>query len=261
LVGCKEEKGLDMKKESVIAVIPARYGSSRFAGKPLIMIDGLSLLERTYRRVQLCPEISQCVIATDDERVARHATEFGADTVMTSASCATGTDRIAEAVRLRPDLRSASMIVNIQGDEPCVDPSTISCVIRQLSSCPSDCMATPIAPIHSEEDLTNPNVVKCVKTPSGKALYFSRHVIPGSKQAIRMNGIRYFRHIGLYAYQPEFVLQFAALPPTPLQQAEDLEMLRAIEHGFTIAVVEVARHTPDVNVPSDIEEVKRWITK
>lgn len=244
---------------SMVVVIPARYGSTRFPGKSLVKIDGISLLERTYRRVLLCQLVTHCIIATDDERIAQAAGSFGADVVMTSESCPTGTDRIAEAVRARDDLRRAEMIVNVQGDEPCIDPEAITKVIEVLSSSPGDSIGTAVAPLRSEEELRNRNIVKCVKTTTGRALYFSRHAIPGSKDGIRIPTVPYFRHIGIYAYRPDFLLQFAALPPTPLQRAEDLEMLRAMEHGYTIAVAEVQHHSPDVNVPSDIEEVQRWI--
>lgn len=248
-----------MVSGSVVVVIPARYGSSRFAGKPLCMIDGVSLLERTYQRVKLCPLIDKCLIATDDLRIAKLAFSFGSDVVMTSPNCATGTDRIAEAVRNREELQKASMLVNVQGDEPCIDPETISKVVEVLAASKGDSIGTAVFPITSEKDLLNQNIVKCVKTPSGRALYFSRHPIPGSKEALRIDNTRYFRHVGIYAYSPEFVLRFSSLTPTPLQQAEDLEMLRAMEHGYTIAVTEVPHHSPDVNVPSDIEEVQRWI--
>ena len=199
------------------------------------------------------------MIATDDPRIQEHARSFGADVVMTKPTCATGTDRIAEAIAKREDLQKASMIVNVQGDEPCIDPLTISKIVALLAASPSDSISTAVARIISEQDVINPNVVKCVKTPNGRALYFSRHPIPGSKGPIRMDAIQYFRHIGVYAFRPEFVMQFAALSPTPLQLTEDLEMLRAMEHGYTIAVTEIENHYPDVNVPSDIEEVKRWI--
>jgi 3-deoxy-manno-octulosonate cytidylyltransferase (CMP-KDO synthetase) len=248
-----------MISRSAFVVIPARYGSTRFPGKPLIKINGTCLLERTYRQVLLCPLVSHCVIATDDERIAEAARSFGADVVMTSSSCATGTDRVAEAVRQRDDLKKAEMIVNVQGDEPCIDPDTIATVINILPPSPHDGIGTVIAPIRTEEELLNTNVVKCVKTTAGGVLYFSRHVIPGSKSGIRLDAIPYYRHIGIYSYRPEFLLRFSTLPPTPLQQAEDLEMLRAMEHGFPVTVAEVQHHSPDVNVPSDIEEVEQWI--
>ena len=243
----------------VCVVIPARYASSRFPGKPLALIHGISLLERTYRQVCLCSSVDFCVIATDDIRIATHAEGFGADVVMTSPNCPNGTDRIAEAVAKRSDLQAASMIVNVQGDEPCIDPSTISAVIAVLQASPDASIGTIVSPIQSEQELLNPNIVKCVKTLSGRALYFSRHAIPGSKGAMSTSHTPYYRHVGMYAYRPAFVAQYAKLSPTPLQRAEDLEMLRAMEHGFSIAVAEVPHHSPDVNIPSDIQEVEKWI--
>lgn len=243
----------------VFVVIPARYGSTRFPGKSLCMIDGVCLLERTYRRARLCPLVDHIIIATDDDRIAQAAKAFGADIVLTSKNCETGTDRIAEVVRSRDDVRAAAMIVNVQGDEPCIDPATITKVIEALSSSPEVSIGTAIAPLRSEEELRDKNVVKCVKSTQGRALYFSRHAIPGSREGILINSIPYYRHIGIYSYRPDFLLKFAALPTTPLQQAENLEMLRAMEHGYSIAVAEVQQHSPDVNVPSDIQEVQRWI--
>ena len=240
----------------VSLVIPARYASSRFPGKPLALIQGVSLLERTYRRAASCKQAKTCLIATDDARIASHARSFGADVVMTSPTCPSGTDRIAEVLALRPDLQAASMIVNIQGDEPCLDPETISKVIDALERDPGASIATAVAPLRSEEELLNPNIVKCVKSLSGRALYFSRSPIPGTKSG---QPFPCFRHIGMYAYRPGFVVKYAKLPPTPLQLVEDLEMLRAMEHGFSIAVAEVPRHSPDVNVPSDIQEIEKWM--
>ena len=243
----------------VCVVIPARYASSRFPGKPLALIQGISLLERTYGQVKLCKDVDLCIIATDSQLIADHAQSFGADVVMTSSQCPTGTDRIAEAVKKRADLQTASMIVNVQGDEPCINPGTISKIISVLNEAADASIGTLVSQIHSEKELLDPNIVKCVKTPSGRALYFSRHPIPGSKSGLEMGNTPFYRHIGMYAYRPGFVMQYAKMPPTPLQQAEDLEMLRAMEHGFSIAVAEVDHHSPDVNVPSDIQEVEKWI--
>ena len=244
----------------VVAIIPARFASTRFPGKPLVSIKGISLLERTYRQVIKCPEITRVIIATDDERILDCAQKFHAETVLTSSSCPTGTDRIAEVIKKDSCLLEARAIVNVQGDEPCIDPENISKVIDTLLVSTTASIGTLVSPIACESDLRNRNIVKCVKTLSGKALYFSRHAIPGSKKEGELcSGFCYFRHIGLYAYRPPFVLTFASLSPTPLQQAEDLEMLRALEHGYEIHVAEVNHHSPDVNTPEDIEEVIQWI--
>jgi 3-deoxy-manno-octulosonate cytidylyltransferase (CMP-KDO synthetase) len=246
--------------KKAVAIIPARFASTRFPGKPLALIKGQTLLERTYRQVLLCPDISRVIVATDDERIKACAEGFGAEVVMTSASCLSGTDRLAEVVRRDNTLLKASAIVNVQGDEPCVDPKTISKSICALLSDKNISIGTVVAPIKNEEELHNPNIVKCVKTITGKALYFSRLPVPGTKKGANItSGCIYFRHIGMYAFRPDFLLTFATLASTPLQQTEDLEMLRAMEHGYTIGVAEVEHHSPDVNTPQDIEEVTRWI--
>jgi 3-deoxy-manno-octulosonate cytidylyltransferase (CMP-KDO synthetase) len=243
-----------------VAIIPARFSSTRFPGKPLALIKGKTLLERTYNRVQLCRDIDRIIIATDDERIKDCAERFGAEVMMTSATCPTGTDRLAEVVRKDATLMRASAIVNVQGDEPCVDPQTISKALSALLSDKSVSIGTVVAPIKHEQDLQNLNIVKCVKTLTGKALYFSRQALPGTKKGMNfISGCTYFRHIGMYAFRPDFLLLFASLPSSPLQQTEDLEMLRAMEHGYTIGVAEVEHHSPDINTPEDIEEVLTWI--
>ena len=245
---------------NAVAIIPARFASTRFPGKPLVLINGMTLLERTYQRVLLCPDIDRIIIATDDHRIEACAQAFGANVVMTSPTCSTGTDRLAEVVSKDASLRNAKAIVNVQGDEPCVDPKTISKAISALLSDKSISIGTVISPICREQDVINPNIVKCVKAQNGKALYFSRQAIPCPKNGIfDISKYRYFRHIGMYAYRPEFLLTFASLPATPLQITEDLEMLRALEHGYSIGVAEVEHSSPDVNTPQDIEEVSRWI--
>ena len=242
-----------------IVVIPARYESSRFPGKPLFIIDGLSILERTYRQVCKCDHISACFVATDDERIFEHATSFGAKVIMTSKECRSGTDRIAEAMIQSEELMHAPMIVNVQGDEPCIDPANISKVIKVLLLHEEAHIGTLVAPIVREEDLHNPNVVKCVRSTKDTVLYFSRQPIPGTKIGPTLAQSTYLRHIGIFSYRPDFLQIFAKLPETPLQQTEDLETLRAIEHGYTIVAAEVSHHNPDVNVPKDIEEVQKWI--
>lgn len=249
-----------MQKNPVVAVIPARFGSTRFPGKSLFLINGIPLLEHTYRRVKLCPYIDQCLIATDDERIVACAKSFGAEAIMTSPDCQTGTDRIAEVVKARKDLQNASIIVNVQGDEPCIDPVTISEVIQCLRNDPEASVGTAVTLIRTNEELQNPNAVKCVKSTKNRVMYFSRQPLPGCKKGIPLHGsARFFRHIGVYSFRPDFLLKFATLPPTPLQQIEDLEMLRAMEHGYIVAVAEVQNHFPDVNVPEDVKEVERWI--
>lgn len=239
----------------VVVIIPARYASTRFPGKPLATIEGISILERTYKQVLLCPEVDLCIIATDDDRIATHAKSFCKEVVITP-SANTGTDRIAGVVKSRPQLQQAFAIINVQGDEPCLPPTTISAVVKKLRMSSEVQLATAVAPILTQQELNNPNVVKCVRSLDGRALYFSRHPIPFTKSK---DNLPHVRHVGIYGFRPEFLLKFASLPSTPLQQAEDLEMLRAMEHGYQIAVAEVPYHSPDVNIPDDLEEVQQWI--
>jgi len=244
-----------MSSKSVVVVIPARYQSSRFPGKSLKLIGGVSLLERTYRRVLLSPVVTKCVIATDDERIYDHALSFGSQVVMTPRECQTGTDRVAYVVEKDPQLQS-SIIVNVQGDEPCLNPDTITLVVKRLQTMPNANISTVISPIHTEQELENPNIVKCVQTRSGTALYFSRHPIPYQKKG---SSTQYYRHVGIYAFRPNYLLKYSHLPASQLQESEDLEMLKALEDGCTIAVAKIERHAPEVNIPEDIAEVEKWI--
>lgn len=242
-----------------IAIIPARFQSTRFPGKPLVDIGGKSLIQRTWEQAQKCKECSNSIIATDDERIFNHVRSFGADCVMTSVDCPTGTDRLAEVILKRPELLQADVIINVQGDEPCIDPSILSKIAHLLITNKDASIGTAITPIHSEEEFLNPNVVKCVKTPSGKALYFSRSPLPGSKS--KNFGQNAYRHLGIYAFRPKFLPIFAELKPTPLQIFEDLEMLKAMENGYEVYVTEVQTQAPDVNAPEDIEKVLKWLKR
>lgn len=245
-----------------IGIIPARYASTRFPGKPLAMINGKSLIQRTYENAKLIKELNEIVIATDDERIFNHAKEFGAEVVMTSPECPTGTDRIREALKKEERFHEAEFIVNIQGDEPCLNPIVVSKLLECLIKDSEAVAATPICRIVNEEDAMSSSVVKCVKNQYGDALYFSRTLIPaGPKKGYKPN-IVYFRHIGIYAYRREFLETFASLQPTPLQMAEDLEQLKILEWGYKIKVAEVeASAAIEVNHPEDIQKVEHYLCK
>ncbi len=242
-------------------VIPARYESSRFPGKPMAMIQGISLLQRTYMRVKEAKSVSEIFIATDDERIEAHAKSFGAEVIMTSPSCPTGTDRIAEAVRLNPSLQRFDCIVNVQGDEPCISQSTIQEVIDLLRSRRDVDIATAVTPITNDKDLLSPNIVKCVLSKSNTILYFSRMAIPGNKrlQPTTTGRTPYFRHIGIYAFRPKSLLRFSELHATPLQLEEDVEALRALEYDMKLAAIHVKINAPGVDTPEDIEAVELWL--
>jgi 3-deoxy-manno-octulosonate cytidylyltransferase (CMP-KDO synthetase) len=220
----------------VVAIIPARYESSRLPGKVLAPILGKPMIQRVYESVSRARGLKPVLVATDDERVARAVEEFGGRAVMTSRECASGTDRIAEVVR-RSDsgAADADIVVNVQGDQPFMDPAMIEETVQPLLDDPELPMSTVMHPISRPEDLEDSAVVKAVRNLAGDALYFSRSRIPYPQKDLPHP---VYEHVGLYAYRRDFLLTFAALPPTPLERLESLEQLRALENGYRIRVVE-----------------------
>lgn len=215
----------------IIVVIPARYGSSRFAGKVLARETGKYLVQHTYERALCAKTVDQALIATDDQRVMDACREFGGECVMTSITHQSGTDRIAEAVAGV----GVDIIINLQADEPEIDADYIDRVAGLLIDNLDAAMATLLAPFESAEDVTNPNIVKCIAEKGGKAIYFSRSVIPYDRQAGGVGDISiYKRHLGIYAYRKDFLMKYTSLEPSFLEQREKLEQLRAIENGYTI---------------------------
>jgi 3-deoxy-manno-octulosonate cytidylyltransferase (CMP-KDO synthetase) len=249
-----------MSKPKSIGIIPARYGSERFPGKPLALIQGKSLLQRTYENASKCAGLDRIVIATDDERILQHAYEFGAEAVLTSPHCPTGTDRLAEAYESHAHLAS-DIIVNIQGDEPCMPITTIDRVIALLHAHPEAAMATAATPIGSADEALSPHVVKCVFDSQGHALYFSRALIPSNKLNTYDATQTYYKHLGIYAYRPEFLKVYAKLPKTSLQVSEDLEQLKVLEHGFQIMVALADGDSHGVDTPQDIFNIEKLLCK
>jgi 3-deoxy-manno-octulosonate cytidylyltransferase (CMP-KDO synthetase) len=231
-----------------VAVIPARYESKRLPGKPLADIVGRPMIEHVYRRAAQARGIDAVVVATDDTRIAEAVERFGGVVRMTDPSHKTGTDRIAEIA----SLLDCEIVVNVQGDLPLIEPGKIEEVLRPLTTDPALDMSTLRKAITDAADYANPNVVKVVVDRNGNALYFSRSSIP----FIRGSGSLY-KHIGLYAYRCSFVQRLAALPQTPLEIAESLEQLRALEHGFRIHVVETHFESIEVDTPEDLARVRR----
>lgn len=249
----------DTPRQKVLAVIPARFGSKRFPGKPLSLIQGKTLIQRTYENALLCPILDRIVIATDDERIFDHAKSFGAEVLMTDPNCPNGTERIAEV--LAKTEHDADIIVNVQGDEPCVTPEVIIALVQALVDNPEIPMSTVITRIKKREDSLNPSVVKCVIDQKGRALYFSRQLIPGNKEIQYTESTPYYSHIGLYAYRKEFLFQYLKLSPTPLQLAEDLEQLKVLEHGYLIQTATVDHVNLGVDTPEDIHKVESYLCK
>lgn len=235
----------------VVGIIPARYESTRLPGKPLADILGKPMVRWVYEAAARSKLLDRVIVATDDERVRDAAVAFGADVVMTPSALPTGTDRVAAVAR---DL-DVDVIVNVQGDEPFLDPAIIDEVVAVLPEDPLLHMSTAMHELTSPGDFENPGVVKVVVDLAGDALYFSRSLIPFPRNRGR---IRVFEHIGLYAYSRDFLLSFAAWPQTPLEMVESLEQLRVLEHGERLRVVETASRyvALSVDTPEDLEAAR-----
>jgi 3-deoxy-manno-octulosonate cytidylyltransferase (CMP-KDO synthetase) len=240
---------------SIVAVIPARYASTRLPGKPLADLDGRPMIEHVYRRVAASKLISQVIVATDDLRIATRVHDFGGKVRLTKATHETGTDRLAEvAASLDCDV-----VVNVQGDEPLIDPHAIDELVAPFANEPAVQMTTLFRRINDAAELTNPNIAKVVVDRGGYALYFSRAPIPYVRDP-RGGWPPMYRHIGVYGYRRKTLLVLASLEPTPLERAEALEQLRALEHGIRIKAVETRHESFEVNTPEDLEQVRRLLT-
>ena len=238
----------------VLAVIPARYASTRFPGKIIALIAGKPVVYHTYLRACQAHLVSEALIAADDERVVEALRPYDVRVVMTRADHPSGTDRIAEVA----EKAVADIIVNVQGDEPLIDPKTIDETIQPLLDQPDVCMSTARNLITDPEQIENPNVVKVVCDARGHALYFSRCPIPYIRDASDRAAAPpcYWQHVGLYGYRRDFLLRYAKMPQTPLEKLEKLEQLRVIENGFKIAVVDTEYDSIGVDTPEDLEKVR-----
>ncbi len=241
----------------VLAVIPARFASTRFPGKVLATVARKPLVVHVYQRASRAKLVSETVVATDVNQVVEAIAPFGAKAVLTRADHHSGTDRMAEVA----SQSDAEIIVNIQGDEPLIDPATIDATIQALIDQPDVPMATARHLIHNPNDATNPNVVKVVCGDKGRALYFSRSPIPHIRDAAdrESNPPCYWQHVGLYAYRRDFLLEYAKMAPTPLEKLEKLEQLRVLENGYPIAVIDTEYRSIGVDTPEDLEEVRRIV--
>lgn len=234
---------------SVLGVIPARYQSTRFPGKALVSLAGKPILQHVWERSRQARYLNEIIVATDDSRIAECARGFGAAVRMTRSDHPSGTDRVAEVA----SASSAKIVVNIQGDEPLIDPAAIDAATLCLLHDSSIPMATLKKRIVHADEITNPNVVKVVTARNGNALYFSRNPIPYD----RAGGAVYYKHIGLYVYRKDFLLRYSSLPVGPLEKVECLEQLRALENGHPIRVEETEYESLGVDTPEDLETVAR----
>jgi 3-deoxy-manno-octulosonate cytidylyltransferase (CMP-KDO synthetase) len=235
--------GVLMKAEAAVAIIPARFNSTRFPGKPIAEIEGKPLIEHVYRRVSRACLVTRIVVATDDRRIADAVERFGGTAFMTRNDHPSGTDRLAEAAQgLAPD----TLVVNVQGDEPMIEPSDIDRAIAAAGTGDAEIVTLMTKISNSTED--DPNRVKVVTDRNGIALYFSRSRIPSKGTC--------FLHVGLYVYRAGFLQKFTRLERTPLEIAESLEQLRALEHGYRIRVVEVENESWGIDTPEDLQRFR-----
>ncbi len=239
----------------MIGVIPARYGSTRFPGKPLALIAGKTLIQHVVERCQKARSLSEIIVATDDTRIWEVAQNF-CRAEMTSPDHPSGSDRIAEVAQNC----QCDGVVNIQGDEPLIDPAVIDSVAEALAR---DEMSTAATPLRDLADLENPNVVKVVVNAAGRALYFSRRAIPFVRDAAsgaeQLAAFPFLKHVGIYGYRREALLRLVKFPVSPLERAEKLEQLRALENGVTLGVVVVSYDSIGVDVPADVRIVERFL--
>jgi 3-deoxy-manno-octulosonate cytidylyltransferase (CMP-KDO synthetase) len=240
---------------NVIAVIPARYSSTRLPGKPLAQIAGRPMIQHVVERVQQAQNVTRVIVATDDQRIKSAVETFGGEALMTRSDHRTGTDRVAEVAAHVP----AEIYVNVQGDEPLIDPGTIDAVISEMLQDDSVQMATPCSAIRQPNDIMDPNITKVVSDFDDNAIYFSHAPIPWVRDKGQPVAAKHWKHIGLYAFRRDVLLEFPTLPPGELERVEQLEQLRWIENGFKIRVVETAYDAISVDVREDIARVEQLL--
>ncbi len=239
---------------NVLCVIPARYASTRLPGKPLKDIAGKPMVCRVYDRAAKAAKVSRTLVATDDERILQAVQEHGGEAMMTRKDHPTGTDRLAEVAAAFPE---ADLIINVQGDEPLIEPSLIDELASVFATDSELQMATVKTEMTEKDEQENPNNVKVVTDKDGYALYFSRSLLPYPRNA----GCPVYKHIGIYAYKRDFLLQYAKMESTPLEAAESLEQLRALENGYRIKVVETKAKFVGVDTAEDLQKVNEIYQK
>jgi 3-deoxy-manno-octulosonate cytidylyltransferase (CMP-KDO synthetase) len=240
----------------ILGIIPARYASTRFPGKPLVDIAGKSMIQRVYEQAKKCAQLSEVIVATDDEHIFDHVTAFGGVAVMTSSDHQSGTDRCAEVAQKHPGY---DVIINIQGDEPYIDPEQIT----KLISCFNDSgtqIATLVKKVLTEQELHNINSPKVIINKQSEAIYFSRSPLPhirGQEPQNWLQHFTYFKHIGIYGYRADILQQITKLPVSSLEKAESLEQLRWIENSYKIKVAETELETYAIDTPEDLEKLMK----
>jgi 3-deoxy-manno-octulosonate cytidylyltransferase (CMP-KDO synthetase) len=241
---------------NVLAVIPARYASTRFPGKPLISIAGKPMIERVWERARRASLVSAVVVATDDERIAKAVKAFGGEAVLTRADHRSGTERVAEVAASH---RDAEIVLNVQGDMPLIEPPAIDAAIEAVSEDDDVRLGTLATPITNPADIMDTNVVKTVLDFDGNALYFSRAPIPWVRDRGGPVHAKHLKHLGLYVFRREALLEFATFPQGDLERIEQLEQLRWLENGYRIRVAETEYKTVEVDTPDDVKRVEQLL--
>jgi len=240
----------------VTAIIPSRFGSKRFPGKPLIKIKGQSMIRRVYQQADKSKLIDQVCVATDNEQIFAEVKSFGGKAVMTSERCLSGTDRVAEAAEIM-GLQGNNVIVNIQGDQPLLEPECLNDLVQPFFKIPNLRMSTLAYSINDEKEIADPGNVKVVFDTNGYALYFSRSIIPFDRD--NKKNYQYHKHLGLYAYSYSFLQEFAKMPKSSLENLECLEQLRVLENGYKIFVTVTHFDSPSVDNPDDLVKIEKII--
>ncbi|HVV54782.1 MAG TPA: 3-deoxy-manno-octulosonate cytidylyltransferase [Mucilaginibacter sp.] len=243
----------------ILGIIPARYASTRFPGKPLADIAGKSMIRRVYEQAQKCPLLNEVIVATDDERIFGHVTGFGGKAVMTSPDHQSGTDRCAEVALSYPGF---SVVINIQGDEPYIDPEQIG----KVAGCFNDSstqIATLVKKVQTNDELNNPNSPKVILNTNSEAIYFSRSPLPHMRGQEPQNWLQhftYYKHIGIYGYRSDILQQITKLPVSLLEKAESLEQLRWIENGYRVKTAETDLETYAIDTPEDLKKLSELLS-
>jgi len=250
-------KGKGMIDPKVIVVIPSRYASTRLPGKPLVLLAGKPMVQHVYEQAKHAQTVHRVLVATDDQRISDAVTSFGGEARMTRSDHRTGTERIAEVAAHE----AGDVFVNVQGDEPLIDPVAIDTAVGALLEEPQAQISTVATPIRHAGDIMDPNVVKTVLDFDGNALYFSRAPIPWIRDTQQKMHVKYWKHLGLYVFQREALLEYPTLPQGELEKIEQLEQLRWLENGWKIRVAEVAHDAVSVDVPEDVARVEKLMQK
>jgi 3-deoxy-manno-octulosonate cytidylyltransferase (CMP-KDO synthetase) len=244
-----------MSKPRVIVVIPARYGSTRLPGKPLVSLAGKPMVQRVYERAKMAACVHRVIVATDDERIVKAVEEFGGEARITRTDHRTGTERVAEVAAHV----EGEVFVNVQGDEPLLDPAAVDAAVSSLLEKPEASISTVATPIKTPADIMDPNVVKVVMDFDENALYFSRAPIPWVRDTASKVHVNYWKHLGLYVFQRDALLEYPTLPQGELERIEQLEQLRWMENGWKIRVAEVEHDAVSVDVPEDVARVEKLL--